>query len=175
MKKLIVALAFFIGFNANANLITVAVSENAVSVGDTIQVTVSANMLEDFDTLGFELEFDSAFEYVDSTFYSDLDYTGGVFAGPQSYGFAFSFLDFFAASAGNYILAQFNLTATAGAYSGFDLVNVIAGLYDYSTGTIDNVVVQVDANSPSVAVSAPATLGLFAVALVAFAGFRRKV
>ena len=40
MKKFIAALALFVGFTANANMITLEISDNAVSVGETIQVTV---------------------------------------------------------------------------------------------------------------------------------------
>jgi hypothetical protein len=174
MKKLIAALALFVGFTANANLISVEVSDNAVPVGDTFQVTISANMLEDFDALSFELEFDPALEYQGSS-YSDLDYTGGVFASPQLYGFAFTFLDFFAAApAGNYVLAQFDLKATAETYSGFNVVNAIAGLFDFQTLSVNDVEVQANSQSPSVAVSTPATLGLFGMAALALFGLRRK-
>jgi hypothetical protein len=173
MKKLIAALALFVGFTANANLISVEVSDNAVPVGDTFQVTISANMLEDFDTLSFELEFDPALEYQGSS-YSDLDYTGGVFASPQLYGFAFTFVDIFAVPAGNYVLAQFDLKATAETYSGFNVVNAIAGLLDFQTLSVNDVEVQANSQSPSVAVSTPATLGLFGMAALALFGFRRK-
>ena len=115
-----------------------------------------------------ELEFDSVLEY-EGSYYSGLDYTGGVVASPQVYGFAFSFLDFFVVPAGNYVLAQFNLTATAETFSGFNLVNLFAGLYDAQTSSLNVAEVQANSLSQSVAAyayaPAPASLTVIAMGL----------
>jgi hypothetical protein len=122
-----------------------------------------------------ELEFDSVLEY-EASYYSDLDYTGGVVASSQVYGFTFSFLDFFAVPAGNYVLARFNLTATAETFSGFNLVNLFAGLYDVQTSSLNVAEAQANGLSQSVAdsVYAPASLVVIVMGLLGFAGLRRK-
>jgi hypothetical protein len=93
MKKFIAALALFVGFTANANMITLEISDNAVSVGETIQVTVLGSFSEEFDSLFFDVEFDtSALTFVESSFSSDLtDYVDGTFdifaVSPGPFGF----------------------------------------------------------------------------------------
>jgi hypothetical protein len=122
-----------------------------------------------------ELEFDSVLEY-EALYYSDLDYKGGVVASSQVYGFAFSFLDFFAVPAGNYVSAQFNLTATSETFSGFNLVNLFAGLYNVQTSSLNVAEAQANGLSQSVAASvyAPASLAVIVMGLLGFAGLRRR-
>lgn len=178
MKNLIAALALMVSFTANANLITVEISDDAISLGDTVQVTVLASMLEDFDTFGFELEFDtSVLTYDASSFYSDLTvFSDFIFdVSSQPYGFAFSFLNFFAVPADDYVLARFDLSAVTEGTSGFSLTNVVAGLFDPQTLEVNTLQVQVDPQNPSVDVPEPVSLAVIAIGLLGFTGLRRKV
>jgi hypothetical protein len=185
VKKLIVSLMFFVGFSAQASLISASVSDTDVVVGDTFELTILADMTEDFDTLGFELEFDSAlFSYVDLSFSSDLTALSDLFFGNgvESYGFGFSFLNFSPLFAGEYTALTITLKALAVTDNfTFNVTNVNAAIQDIFTGSIVTQQISFDsAIAPSVnvseakAVSAPATLGLFAALLIAFGAIRRK-
>jgi hypothetical protein len=179
MKKLIAALAFFVGFTANANMITLELSDTAVTAGDTIQVTVLGSFSEEFDTLFFDLDFDtSALTFVGSSFYSELtayvDPTWDYFSvASESFGVSLALLlDFlsFPITAGDYVLAQFDLTANSGSYTSLSLTNQLVA----SANSPNGFEVDVVGGTQSIAVSAPSALSLFAVSLLAFAGFRRK-
>lgn len=185
MKKLIASLMFFVGFSAQASLISASVSDTDVVVGDTFELTILANMTEDFDTLGLQLEFDSAlFSYVDLSFSSDFTLLSDfIFEnGVESYGFGFSFVNFSPLFAGEYTALTITLKALSIADSfTFDVTNVNAGIFDLNTFLVVPLQISFDsANAPSVniteatAVSAPATLGLFAALLIVFGAFSRK-
>lgn len=179
MKKLIAALAFFVGFTANANLITLEVSDNLVGAGDTVQVTVLGSFTEEFDTLFFDVEFDTdIFTFEGSSLYSDLtafvDPTSDTFSVTSelfgvSVGLLLDFLSF-PIAAGDYVLAQFELTASDDGNTTLNLANELVASANAPTGFS----VDVEGRSQSVAVSAPATLGLFGMACLALFGFRRK-
>jgi hypothetical protein len=62
-----------VGFTVNANLISLEVSDNIVGAGDTVQVTVLGSFTEEFDTLFFDVKFDTDFlKFEELSFYSDL-------------------------------------------------------------------------------------------------------
>ncbi|KXI28596.1 PEP-CTERM sorting domain-containing protein [Paraglaciecola hydrolytica] len=178
MKKLIVVLAFFIGFNANAGLINVDISNPTVSVGGTTELSILGAGFDPFDTFEFQLEFDTSLFSIDLvSMVSDLgDASDFIFeVTEQSYGIALSFINFDLFTSSEFIAAKINLTAIAKGSTSFNLANVIVEDF-YGQGPID---FDIDGQLPAGvdvtgAVPAPATLGLFAVALTAFAGFRRK-
>ncbi len=179
MKKFIAALALFVGFTANANMITLEISDNAVSVGETIQVTVLGSFSEEFDSLFFDVEFDtSALTFVESSFSSDLtDYVDGTFdifaVSPGPFGLSLALLlALFSLpiTEGDYMLPQFDLTAQPDGYTSLSLTNEIVASVNAPFGSDVDVV----RGTQSVAVSAPATWSLFAIDVLGLAGFRRK-
>lgn len=176
MKKLIVALAFFIGFNANAGLISVEVDSPNVSVGGVTELTILGSGFDPFDTFSFELEFDTSLFSIDlASMVSDLgDASDFIFeVTEQSYGIALSFSNFALFSASDFVALHLNLIAIAQGSTSFSLVNVIVEDF-FGQGPIDFDSQSAPGVEVTAAVSAPATLTLFAVALFALAGFRRK-
>lgn len=185
MKKLILSLMIFVGFTAQASLISTSVSETDLVVGDTFEITILADMNEDFDTLGFNLEFDGAlFSYVDSSFssdftaLSDFEFTSGA----ESYGFGFSFVNLVPVFAGEYTALTITLNALAVTDNfTFAITNLNAGIFDIDIFDVVPLQISFDsANAASVsvsqatAVSAPATLALFLAMLIAVGALRRK-
>lgn len=178
MKKLIAVLTLFIGFSANAGLISVNLSDTSVAVGETTELSILGSGFEDFDTFYFELEYDTSLFSADlSSLVSDLqDASDFDFTFTQQvYGLALSFVNFALFEEADFNAATITLTALAQGSSSFDLVNVIVEDF-FGAGAID---AQIDPQSPSSgevteAVSAPATLGLLAVALFGLVGLRRK-
>lgn len=184
MKKLIASLMFFVGFSAQANLISFSVDETDVLVGETVEVTVIADMTDFFDTLGFQLEFDNTiFSYVAASFSSDFTpLTDGVFlANPESYGFGFSFVNFATVLPDTFTALTITLSALKAGSTDFLVTNAIAGVFDFNLFDIVPLNIAVDSTSAAsttvtepVAVSEPATLGMFAALLIAGGMARRR-
>jgi hypothetical protein len=129
MKKIIIMLALLVGFNVNAGLIEIELSENNVKVGERIEVRLAASDFEDFDAFGFNLKFDtSVFNFDRATLNSDLFASltvFGFFDGiQQSNGAGFSFSDFSPISAGDFLLASFDLVAVGEGSTGVSLAGV---------------------------------------------------
>ncbi|MFW8590610.1 hypothetical protein ACOI22_07405 [Glaciecola sp. 2405UD65-10] len=177
MKTLLIALSLLVGFSANANIISVSVDNTEVQVGESIDASVVVDMTDAFDTLYFELEFDtSVFEYDANSFSSNLDFAFIAELTSQTYGVSFYMLDFIGAFPSNYVASSFSLTAISEGVTSFDIVSFVAGLGGSDTATpisIDTTVPTTTEVSPAV-VSAPSAIALFAAAVLAFAGFRRK-
>lgn len=171
MKKLIAALVFFIGFSAQAGVISIELDDTNVEVGDTTQMTVSGTGFSPFQSLDIQIEFDT------NLFTFDAGSVGGdlfdalpiLFSvTEQAYGVAISFLDFFDFTAPDFVVATFDLLAIADGTTDFELVKADAGDF---FGPVDAVA---DDTSVIAKVSAPATISLFAIAGLALFGFRRK-
>lgn len=163
MKKLIAALALFVGLNVNAGLISIVISDTNVDIGETVSVTLNATGFGDFDTFDFDFDFNtSIFSYDASTLVSDL--SSGIFEVNQvdGEGMALSFLDF-APRSGDFLLASFDLIAQSAGVATFSMGDALFG----------DLIIDISATQ-SVQVSTPATLGIFTIAAFAFAGFRRK-
>lgn len=165
MKKLLAALALFVGLNANAGVISVSVSNANVAVGDTVEVSIWAQDFEPLNYLYFELEYNvDLFAFVPASLTgvlsdsSDFLYTVDEYF----YGLAASWDNDNNISEGNFLAAKFNLTAISQGYTDFSLVNVFA-FVDAEAG-----------QGASASVPAPATYGLFTLALFALVGLRRK-
>ena len=173
MKKLIATLALFVGLNVNAGIITIETTDTNVDIGETVSVNINATGFAPFDTFDFDFDFDtSIFGYDPSTLVSDLS-SGFFFDVGQvdGQGMALSFLDFFPKN-GDFLVASFDLISLSAGSTSFSL-----GDGDFSQtdilGNVFGIAVDTSANQ-SVQVSTPATLGIFAIAAFAFAGFRRK-
>jgi hypothetical protein len=171
MKKLIAALAFFVGFSANAGLISVAISDTDVAVGDALEVTVTGSGFDPIDFFSFELEYDTSLFMFDSLSLSGvlLDTSDFLYeVNEEFYGLAVTWFNIdFVAVDSPFVAAKFNLIAKAAGSTEFNLVNVFA--------TED---AEVDPQSYAAAnvsaVPAPATLGLFGLALLGLISLRRK-
>lgn len=169
MKKLIAIFALFVGLSANANMISIEISDTNVSVGEVVSVNLLATNFEDFDTFDFDFDFDtSVFNYDPTSLASALDF-GLVFEVNQvADGMALSFLDFFPVS-GSFLLASFDLIAVGEGSTSFSFSDVSFSDSFFATD------LEVNTSARDAAkVSAPATLGLFAMAAIALIGFRRK-
>lgn len=188
MKKLIAALTLFVGLSAQASLLSVLVSDTDVAVGESFDVTIAANMTEDFNFLSFQLDFDtSMFDLVASSLSSEFSGLVSSFGLLEmnftDFGFAFSFAeDLFEPelAAGEYQAAKFTLTAKAASavpatFAFADgIFAPLAGNAAFDDVSISPDPQQGQASVAVNAVPAPATLGLFAIALFGLVGLRRK-
>ena len=175
MKKIIAALAILVGFQTQAGIISVQV-DPSVSLGNTVEVTILGSAFDAFDTLSFELEFDtSVFTYDDTSLTGALLDASDFFydVTEEFYGMAFYFLNDALIPSGDLILAKFNLLSVSQGSTDFSVVNIFAENF------LDGLPVTADAGPTASAevtnaVPVPATLGLFAVALLGFVRLRRK-
>ncbi len=116
MKKLFTLILLAFSISAEASIITLDVSTDNVSIGESITVNILASGFVETDTFNFDLVFDSAvFAYDPTTLSSDL-FASNPFAlyfeanaYPNRIGF--SFLDFDPILDSNFVLASFDLTA----------------------------------------------------------------
>ncbi|QHJ09995.1 hypothetical protein FX988_00204 [Paraglaciecola mesophila] len=130
MKKLIALITLFIGLQAQAGLISLELDSNDVSMGDTIELSIIGSGFSSFDSLSVNVEFDTAlFELDESSLGGDLFDTSPFrfVVSSQIFGVALSYLDFAAFMGGDFVIARFNLTATALGQSSFLLSDMVAG------------------------------------------------
>ena len=179
MKKFITMMTFLIGFNANAGMISVDISDTDVAVGETVTVTINAEDFDFTDMFDFDFGFDnSLFSFDSNSLSSDLalfdglDPWLGLEVVTQSFGLSFDFLgDFNAPVDGNFTIASFNLTATA---SGVDMFSLSEF---FSFGAFDDYdVAYTSGNNMSVtsqSVPEPASMALFLLAAIALVSTRR--
>ncbi|WP_032094707.1 MULTISPECIES: PEP-CTERM sorting domain-containing protein [unclassified Alteromonas] len=181
MKKILASLFLFVTMQANASLISLSVSDNDIDVGETVTVSVLADMTEAFTGFQLQLEFDNTiFEFVDGTFSSDLTpFSDFIFLfGDESYGFSIDFANFLEVSAGEYSVLEIELRglkSVTGSTIGFG--TVAASFIDPNTPDVniatDTVPALVNVNN-AVDVPAPASLGLMAMAIAGLVSVRRK-
>jgi len=171
MKKLLIMLMLVIGFNANAGLITLDVSNSEIAVGDSINISISAQNFDFTDTFSFNLAYDSSiFAYDEFSLISDLFFSNpiGIFEVNAFDGYiAFSFLDLDLKPIpnGDFVLASFNLTALVEGTSSFLFTDVEFyqnGFTPVNVNSSSNALVKV------VDVPEPATWVLFLLALALF-------
>lgn len=177
MRKLIAVLMCVIGFHVQAGVISIALDDNELNVGDNTEVTVSGMTFDSFDSLDMRVEFDtSLFAFAPLSVGGDLfDTLPSIFTiTEQVYGVAISFVDSFAFGASNFTVASFTLTALAVGDTGFELTNIVATDFIFP---VDAVAADTDvtASITAVSVSTPTTLGVFSLASLIFMGLRRKL
>jgi len=177
MKKLIAALTLFIGLSANANLITLEVSETDIAIGESVEVSIFANNFDAFDTFDFDLEFDtSLFDYQPATLTSDLFaalplfFEGNAIASGS--GVAFSYFEPLGHAGGDFLLANFTLTALSNGSSEFSVTNsLFADTFFFTELTVDtSATSEVEVNASQV--PGPATIGILSIGL--FVMMRRR-
>jgi len=169
MKKLIAALTLFIGLSANASLLTLEVSETDIAIGESVEVSIFANDFDAFDTFDFDLEFDtSLFDYQPATLTSDLDTALPVFfegnAIISGTGVAFSYFDFFTHTGGDFLLANFTLTALSNGSSEFSVTNsLFADTFFFTELTVDT---SATSEVKAFQVPEPTTIGILSIGLL---------
>ncbi|WP_440875080.1 PEP-CTERM sorting domain-containing protein [Thalassotalea sp. PLHSN55] len=181
MKKTIfIMIALTMSLSARAGLITLEVSDNNVSLGDTLQVSVIGSGFDFFDTLSLDVEFDTSLFSIDNVdIFGDISpaHVGGdlIAINPfifnlsaQSFGVALSFLDFIPFIGGDFVIATFDVTAVANGTSDFMLTNVLAADF------ITPVDATVSSQQVNVSVPEPATLGMLFLAAIVMFGLRKR-
>lgn len=176
-------LTLLIGFNANAGLLTVDLSTDNVSVGDSVSVTISASDFDDTDLFWFDFNFDnSVMAYDESSLTSGLalvDTNMGLLDGleVEEYGFGlafgFSTFDNSLNAAGDFMLASFDLVADSAGFTDLSVSNFFnASAFDDYTIAFSNAdSINV---SDSVAVSEPSAAFMMLLAGFALVNTRRK-
>lgn len=186
MKKFIAMLTLLIGFNANAGLLTIDISSDDVSVGDSVVVTISASNFDDSDMFWFDFNFNnSIMSFNDSSLSSYLTLVddnadfNGLAVTPEDYGleFYFSTDDFLLNASGDFVLASFNLLADAAGVVDFSIFGLsVYGEFEetdpYTVAFTGSDSVNVSANS--VSVSEPSTVFMMMFASLALVSARRQ-
>lgn len=186
MKKFIAMLTLLIGFNANAGLLTIDLSTDNLSIGDSVSVTISATDFDDSVEFWFDLNFDtSVMSYAQSTLSSDLalvDYDSGMYDGlevtSEGYGLAFGFSTFDPTlnAAGDFVLASFDLVADSAGFTDFSIFDL--AVFDAFGETAPYTVAFSGASSvnvnTAVAVSEPSAVFMMMLAGFALVNTRRK-
>jgi hypothetical protein len=162
-------------FSANADLV-LSFSETDIEVGlnDTFSVDLYATpdaMVDSILSWGLDIDFDNGIVAFDG-FTLGSDFTGLMFGtdadgigGVGTLGPVFS---------SNVLLGSFQFTAVGYGSTSVDTSNTFGDLFEGFT-TLNFFGSEFNSASTDISVvSAPATLGLFAVAILGFAGFRRK-
>jgi hypothetical protein len=190
MKKFIALMTLIVGFQANAGLISIDLSNDSPSIGESIEVTVTGTDFAPFDTLDLNIEFDTSLFAVDnldllgdidSAFVGgDLASSGGILAlSSQAFGVALSFVDFALFAGGDFTLASFNITAIESGDSNFAPAAIVAGAFDFFSGSltpIDVTAADQDVSASVVAeVPVPAIWSLMGFAFVLMVMRHRKI
>lgn len=123
IMTLLVIVAAHLPLSANAGIITVSVDQTEVAVGDSVEVSLLATGFDFFDVFDLDVLFDSSvFSYDSASFSSDLpSFPFGVSALETPTELAISFVDFLPYAGGDFMLAQFNLTALTAGVTDFSL------------------------------------------------------
>lgn len=172
MKKYLALLTFLVGFQAQAGLITLGLSNTTVNSGETVTVSLMASAMDEFDLFSMNLNFDtSLFSYNPLALFSDLDFSGLLEVNQVASGIALNYLAFVPVM-GDFMLATFELTAIADGTTAFSLNNI-----DFTAPgapiPMDNVFGSSDIMASVGKVSAPGTMALLCVALAGI-GFSRR-
>lgn len=162
MNKYILIISLLFGFNAQAGLITIGLSDADVVVGESITVNLIASdfsPLDAFDAFDFDFAYDnSLFAFNVGSLSSDLSL---IFPSPLIFGasenlngLAISFADFSAYTNTDFLLASFEITATSAGIANFSLSNV--SFSNFFTPVVLDTSMQTSANI-SAAVPEPST------------------
>lgn len=180
MKKIFAMLAFLIGFNAQAGLITVELSSDEIDSADSVSVILKASDFDETDGFFFDFTFDnSILGYEASSLTSDLFIFDnqspfyGLAVTEMASGLGFDFLtDMFTPVEGDFTLASFTLTGLSAGTSLIGLVDFFSygafSDYDVEYTTFSSVTVN------STSVPEPSSVILMLLAGVALVNGRRK-
>ncbi|KGJ88982.1 PEP-CTERM domain protein [Colwellia psychrerythraea] len=180
MKKFIAMLTLLIGFNANAGLLTIDLSADEVSVGESVLVTINAQDFDATDYFSFDFNFNSAvMSYDDSSLTSELTLAdndpmfNGLSAMVENYGVFFEFATDASWAEGNFVLASFNLIADSEGFTDFSITDF------FNPSTFDDYTIAFSGASsvnvnPAVAVSEPSAAFMMMLAGFALVSSRRK-
>ncbi|MGJ8681358.1 cohesin domain-containing protein [Paraglaciecola sp.] len=175
--KMIMAAALLISSQANANMITIDLDDTNVAVGETVNVSLFASFTDAVNVINFDFIFDTnLFSFVAGSETTPLPVDGifdvfGAVANPLGVGLGYSSL--FDVVTGDFLFASFQLERTQVGDTDFSLQSN-EFLFDDFTAVENFLLDPVESVSVSSEVSAPATLGLFAMAIFAMGRLRRK-
>lgn len=166
---------------ANAGTINSSVDRVSVNTGDIIEITLLATSFDAFDVFDLALEFDtSLFTYEPNSLVSDLPSSApfGLFVNEVADGVALSFADFFPYTGGDFLLANFTLTALEVGFTDFTLLTnefSLSDPFDIFAAPVDLVVeISGKPGTTVTAVPEPSTFILFALTIMAFGVYRVK-
>ncbi len=180
MKQLIFILALLFSLQAHAGLISIDVTNNNVSQGQSITVNLQAKNFAAFDSFDFDFQFNnSLFAFDATTFSSDLTTLNPLqfVATENRNGVSIAFVDFFPVSTTDFLLASFDLTAVAVGNSNFSLGNATFSLLD--TFTLNTSILAIDTSAVASAtvlnkVTEPSTWLMLLLALAILTVLPRK-
>jgi len=178
MKKFIAMLTLLIGFNANAGLLTIDLSADEVSVGESVLVTINAQDFDSTDYFSFDFNFDPVMAYDDSSLSSDLTLANndpmfnGLSALVEDYGLFFEFATDASWAEGNFVIASFNLIADSEGFTDLSIADFFnpSAFDDYTIAFSGASSVNVSSSS----IPEPSSMALLMLAGFAFANSRRK-
>jgi hypothetical protein len=182
MKNFLMITAFIIttvlSAQVKAGLITVLVDQNNVSIGETVELTLTATNFDAFDIFDLAVNFDTElFSFIPQTFESDLP-GFGLFWNQVSNGVAISFVDFLPSS-GDFLLAKFELTALQAGSSHFDLIVNEFALSDpidiFAPATAVDAQVSGQVFTSVTSVPEPGMLSIMLLGFMAFVCRKRKL
>jgi hypothetical protein len=195
MKKILLLVCMMFVGNVSANVISVGLDNVNPSVGETVTVSITLfDVVDDFSGFFIGFEFDTNhFEFVDGSVNSDFPLfdllTGSgldvdtTLAGDGNLFFNL-FEDFFSPvvyGAADYLVASFELLTRDNGLTSVGLLDASLSAPSDPSDPSDPfapipapITLDTSTSSVSVAVSSPATLGLFGMAALALFGFRRK-
>lgn len=183
MKNIITILILLITIQvssyANAGLINTSVDQLNVNVGDTVEINIVASSFDSFDVFDLAFVFDtSLFAYQPGSLVSDLPSSApfGLFVNEVATGLALSYVDFFPHFGGDFLLANFTLTALNAGFTNFNLFTnefSLSDPFDIFATPVD-LVVEISGNVGTnvTAVPEPSTLMLFILTIMAFGAYR---
>jgi len=183
MKKFIAMLTLFIGFSANAGLLTIDLSSDEVSVGDSVSVTINASDFDETEMFWLDLNFDtSVMSYDAGSLSSELTLAendpmfNGLEVSAENYGLAANFFtdDFSLMATGDFVLASFNLVADSEGFTNFSITNFFnpSAFDDYTIAFSGADSINV---TSTVAVPEPSSVFMMMIAGFALVSTRRKV
>jgi len=182
MNKFFMITAFILSIvlsgQVSAGMITVSVDQDSVTVGESVELTLSATDFDEFDVFDLDINFNTAlFNLMPQTFESDLpDFS--LLWNQVTNGVAISFVDFFPSS-GDFLLAKFELTALESGSTNFDVVVDEFSLSDpldiFAPATPVHAQVSGQASTLVTSVSEPGMLSIMFLSLIALISRNKKV
>jgi len=177
MKKFIAMLTLLIGFNANAGLLTIDLSSDEVSVGDSVLVTISASGFAETQDFAFDFDFGNPVMSYDASSFNSALPTTDINDNGFSVGVVDSILEmaFYSDDAsiiatGDFVLASFSLIAEKAGSASLSMYD----FYGYGDYSIDFSGADSVNVTSAVAVSEPSAAFMMMLAGFALVSSRRK-
>lgn len=175
ISKLIAPFMLLMGFQVNANIITIGVDTTSVAVGESVNVSLMANFDDAVDAIDFNFNFDNTlFTFIDGSQSTDLpnDNLFNYFmATPNAEGLGLGFTSLFESVSGSFLFASFQLERTQ---LGEDEFSLESSVFDNAAAGESYVLEAVSPLMITNAVSSPAAFGILLLGCAAVVRQRRK-